>query len=107
MREEQPTVVLDTVGTRSRKGRRVLVGLLVTVLALILAAAAAIYMVTESVGNNVSRVPDAFAGIPAEARPAASSGTTFLLTARTPVRPTRPPARMRPPGCRPTRSAVT
>ncbi|WP_156067592.1 LCP family protein [Pseudonocardia halophobica] len=79
MREEQPAEVLDAVGTRSRRGRRILIGLLVTVLALVLAAAAAIYMLTESLGNNVSRVPDAFAGIPADARPAASSGKTFLL----------------------------
>ncbi|MFR9805608.1 LCP family protein [Pseudonocardia sp. RS010] len=79
MHEDAPTVVLDAVGRRSRKGRRVLIGLLVTVLALILAAAAAIYILTESLGNNVGRVPDAFAGIPADARPATTGGTTFLL----------------------------
>src|SRR4051794_34041558 len=79
MHEDQPTVVLDAVGRRSRKGRRVLIGLLVTVLALVLATAAAVYVLTESLGNNVSRVPDAFAGIPADARPAATAGMTFLL----------------------------
>ncbi|MFC5947947.1 LCP family protein [Pseudonocardia lutea] len=79
MHEDQPTVVLEAVGRRSRKGRRILIGLLVTVLALILAAAAAVYLLTEKLGNNVGRVPDAFAGIPADSRPAASGGRTFLL----------------------------
>lgn len=79
MREDQPTVVLDAVGRQSRRGRRVLIGVLVALLVLVLAAAAAIYVMTERLGNNVSRVPDAFAGIRADTRPAASSGTTFLL----------------------------
>ncbi|WP_312858131.1 LCP family protein [Pseudonocardia pini] len=53
--------------------------MLVTVLALLLLAAAGIYALTENLGNNVSRVPGAFAGIPEETRPAETSATTFLL----------------------------
>jgi LCP family protein required for cell wall assembly len=64
--------------TRSRT-RKIVIALLAVVLALILAAAAGIYFLTESIGNNVTRLPDTFAGIPADARPAASDATTFLL----------------------------
>ncbi|WP_245707751.1 LCP family protein [Pseudonocardia oroxyli] len=68
------------MGTRHRsRTRRVLIGLLVAVLALILVAAGAIYALTESLGSRVTRLPDSFTGIPEETRPAATEATTFLL----------------------------
>jgi hypothetical protein len=51
----------------------------VVVLLVIVLAAAAVWFVTDSLGNNVERVPNAFAGVEESTRPAAESGTTFLL----------------------------
>ena len=62
-----------------RRGRRVLVGLLIVVLVLILAAGAAIFALTQSIGNDISRIPDAFRNLPEDGRPAATGSTTFLL----------------------------
>ncbi|MFP5020214.1 LCP family protein [Pseudonocardia phyllosphaerae] len=62
-----------------RRGRRVLVALLAVVLLLLLAAAGAVAYLTSSIGNDISRIPDAFRGIDANDRPASFGGTTFLL----------------------------
>jgi LCP family protein required for cell wall assembly len=74
------TPVRPTDGARRRsRTRKVLIGVVVALLALVLAAAGAIYALTEGLGDNVTRVPGAFAGIPEGARPAATDATTFLL----------------------------
>ncbi|MDN5856959.1 MAG: LCP family protein, partial [Actinomycetia bacterium] len=62
-----------------RRGRRVLIGLLVAVLVLVLAAAGAIFALTQSIGNDISRIPDAFRNLQDTDRPATFGGTTFLL----------------------------
>jgi LCP family protein required for cell wall assembly len=49
------------------------------VLLLIAASAGAVFYLTESLGANVARVPDAFAGLDAAIRPAESDALTFLL----------------------------
>lgn len=66
-------------GAAPRRRRRVLVGLLVAVLALLLVAAGAIFALTQSIGNGISRIPDAFGSLDASERPAGFGGTTFLL----------------------------
>lgn len=63
----------------TRRGRRVLIVLVVAVLVLVLAAAGAIVALTQSIGDGISRIPDAFGDLPAGDRPATSGGTTFLL----------------------------
>ncbi|MCF7553852.1 LCP family protein [Pseudonocardia sp. WMMC193] len=73
------TATAPADGTSSRRNRRILVTAVAVLLGLVLAAAAAVYVVTESLGNNVSRIPGAFAGIEESARPAATDATTFLL----------------------------
>ncbi|MFP5072084.1 LCP family protein [Pseudonocardia nantongensis] len=62
-----------------RRGRRVLAVLLAVVLVLLLAAAGAVVYLTSSIGNDISRIPDAFRGLDAGSRPASFGGTTFLL----------------------------
>ncbi|WFG46844.1 LCP family protein [Pseudonocardia alni] len=62
-----------------RRGRRVLAVLLAVVLVLLVAVAGAVAYVTSSIGNDISRIPDAFRGLDAGSRPAAFGGTTFLL----------------------------
>jgi len=64
---------------RRSRGRTVLIAVLSGILVLILIVAAGIYLLTERVGNNISRVPDAFGGIPEETRPIETAATTFLL----------------------------
>ncbi|MDN5917681.1 MAG: LCP family protein [Pseudonocardia sp.] len=66
-------------GAAPRRGRRVLIGLLVAVLVLVLAAAGAIFALTQSIGNDISRIPDAFRNLQDTDRPATFGGTTFLL----------------------------
>lgn len=76
----EPTERLAAVSPRRRsRTRRILIGLIGVVLALILLAAAGIYLLTERLGNNVARVPDVFAGLDGTVRPVEQSGTTFLL----------------------------
>ncbi|MBW0101567.1 LCP family protein [Pseudonocardia sp. KRD291] len=65
--------------TAPRRGRRVLIGLLVAVLVLVLAAAGAIFALTQSIGNDISRIPDAFRDLQDANRPATFGGSTFLL----------------------------
>lgn len=66
-------------GTAPRRGRRVVIGLLVAVLILVLVAAGAIFALTQSVGNDISRIPDAFRNLQDAERPATFGGSTFLL----------------------------
>jgi LCP family protein required for cell wall assembly len=68
------------VGARERRsGRRVLAGIVVTVLLLIGLTAGTLFALTESLGNNVARVPGVFGNLDAAARPADSPALTFLL----------------------------
>ena len=62
-----------------RRGRRILIGLAVMVLLLLGAAGGTMFVLTERLGNNVTRVPDAFHGLDAEARPPVNDAVTFLL----------------------------
>lgn len=62
-----------------RRGRRILIGLAVVLLLLLGAAGATMFVLTERLGNNVTRVPDAFHGLDAEARPPVNDAVTFLL----------------------------
>lgn len=64
---------------RGRTGRRVLVVLGALVLVLLLVVGGALAYLVSSIGNDVPRIPDAFRGLDAGARPAAFGGTTFLL----------------------------
>lgn len=74
--DRQDTVPRERHRSRTR---RIAVGLVVALLALVLLAAGAIYVLTERIGSNVVRLPDTFVGIPEQNRPAASDATTFLL----------------------------
>ncbi|MCW0212430.1 MAG: LCP family protein [Pseudonocardia sp.] len=63
-----------------RRGRRVLVGVVAALLVIVLAVAAAVWVVTDRLGDNVARVPNAFAGIDEATRPVEdAAATTFLL----------------------------
>ncbi|MGD9988023.1 LCP family protein [Pseudonocardia sp.] len=62
----------------SRRTRRILIGVGATLLVIVLGIAATIYFVTETLGNNVTRVPGVFQGLPAD-RPADTGALTFLL----------------------------
>ncbi|MEJ8278293.1 LCP family protein [Pseudonocardia spirodelae] len=66
-------------GRRPRRGRRVLVALLAVVLVLLLGAAGVVAWLASSIGGDIGRIPDAFRGLDASARPAGFGGTTFLL----------------------------
>lgn len=66
-------------GRPRRRGRRVLAVLLAVVLVLLLLVAGALAYLTSSIGNDISRIPDAFRGLDAGTRPAELGGTTFLL----------------------------
>lgn len=61
-----------------RRTRRILIGVAVALLVIVLGVAVTIYAITESLGNNVARVPGVFQGLPAD-RPAGTGATTFLL----------------------------
>jgi LCP family protein required for cell wall assembly len=62
-----------------RRGRRILIGLAVVVLLLLVAVAGTMFFLTERLGNNVTRVPDAFRGLDTGARPPVNDAVTFLL----------------------------
>lgn len=72
------TVVAAPAARRGR-GRRVAVVLGAVVLLLVLVVAGAAYALSESLGNNVDRVPGAFVGLDESARPVATDAVTFLL----------------------------
>jgi LCP family protein required for cell wall assembly len=54
---------------RRHRGRNVLLGFLTLVLVLVLAVGAGAFYLNSRLANNVSRIPDAFAQIPASTRP--------------------------------------
>ncbi len=54
---------------RGRGGRKVLLGFLALVLVLVIAGGAGAYYLNSRLADNVSRIPDAFAQIPASTRP--------------------------------------
>lgn len=66
-------------GRRRRRGRRALVGVGVTVLLLIGALSAAIFLLSEQIGGNVERVPDVFAGLGEGSRPPVTGALTFVV----------------------------
>jgi LCP family protein required for cell wall assembly len=66
---------------RKRRNRRILVGVLVTLLVLVLGAAGTAWWFVNRVSSNIERIPNAFDEIPESARPAeaADDSVTFLL----------------------------
>jgi LCP family protein required for cell wall assembly len=70
------------VHLRRRRFLRVALWLLAAVLVVLVAVAGALFAVTESLGNNVRRVPDVFAPIDPAVRPAPTGQLTFLLIGR-------------------------
>lgn len=71
-----------TRALRRRRGWRAVLIVVAVLVVLVAAVGAALYAVTESLGNNVRRVSGVFAPIPAETRPAATGQLTFLLVGR-------------------------
>lgn len=63
----------------ARSVRRTLAVLAVGVVTLFASAVAVVQTVTETLGGDVPRVPDAFAGLDGPSRPPAVGGLTFLL----------------------------
>jgi LCP family protein required for cell wall assembly len=59
--------------------RRVVAVLAVLVLLLVGIVAGGLFLVSQNLGDNVVRVPDAFAGLDERARPAPATALTFLL----------------------------
>lgn len=66
-------------GGGRRRTRRVLLGLLAVSAVLLAVVAGALAHLTSSVGNEITRIPDAFRGLDGGSRPVAFGGTTFLL----------------------------
>jgi LCP family protein required for cell wall assembly len=78
---DDPAFVLGDRGAPPprRRGRRVAAILGVLVLLLVVAAGGVVYLLSESIGNNVVRVPNVFGPLNADARPPAQASLTFLL----------------------------
>lgn len=79
---DDETELIPAIGRpapKRRRGRRIAAVLGALVLVLVLAVAGTVFALSESLGNNVQRVPNAFAGLDESARPAASDAITFLL----------------------------
>lgn len=62
-----------------RRSLRVLVYALVSILVLVLIAAAGVFLVAQRLGGQVGRYPAVFAPLNSSTRPAAGAGQTFLL----------------------------
>jgi LCP family protein required for cell wall assembly len=67
---------------RRRHRRKVALVVAAVLVVLVAAVGAALYAVTESLGNNVRRVAGVFTPIPAETRPVPTGQLTFLLVGR-------------------------
>ena len=65
--------------TASPRRRRTLLVLAAVVLMLLLLAGGTVALLLQRLGDNVERIPGAFAGLDEAARPAPIGGTTFLL----------------------------
>jgi len=79
---DDPTELIPAVGAelpRRRRGRRIAAVLGALVLALAMLSIGTVFAVSEGLGNNIDRVPGAFAGIDEATRPAVSDSLTFLL----------------------------
>jgi LCP family protein required for cell wall assembly len=85
--EDDLTIVLDAAVADGadpaprvrRRTRRILIGLVLVMLALVGVVAATIYAITEQIGDHVSRLPGVFVPLDAAARPAAGPALTFLV----------------------------
>lgn len=75
--EQLPAIGAGVPGRR--RGRRIAAVLGALVLLLVLLLVGTVFAVSEGLGNNIDRVPGAFAGIDEAARPAVSDSLTFLL----------------------------
>ena len=79
---DDDTELLPAVGAaapRRGRGRRIVAVLVALVLLLVLLVVGTVFAVSEGLGNNITRVPGAFAGIDEATRPAVSDSLTFLL----------------------------
>ena len=85
---DDTTTRLPVVGTgspersrqeRRRRGHKVAITLLVVVLLLVGAVTGAVFLWSENIGNNVTRVPDVFTGLDPGTRPAETATTNVLL----------------------------
>ena len=79
---DDDTEALPAVGApqpRRGRGRRIALVLGSLVLLLVLLVGGTVFAVSENLGNNVTRVPDAFVGLDEAARPVATNSLTFLL----------------------------
>src|SRR5687768_15213618 len=76
---DDETELLPVVGAaapRRRRGRRIAAVLAALVLLLVLLVVGTVFAVSEGLGNNIARVPDAFTGIDEATRPAVSESLT-------------------------------
>lgn len=64
---------------RGRRFRRVIAVVGIALVVLLVGGAGVMYVATEHLGDNVTRVPNAFGGIDEGARPPTSDALTFLL----------------------------
>jgi LCP family protein required for cell wall assembly len=64
---------------RRRRGRRILAVCSLVILLLLGLVAGTVFALSESLGNNVARVPNVFGPLDLAGRPAAAGGLTFLL----------------------------
>lgn len=71
--------VIEAPARRRGRGRRTAAVLGALVLLLVLLLVGSVLVVSEGLGNNIDRVPNAFAGIDEATRPAVSDSLTFLL----------------------------
>jgi len=79
LRQVSPTRRRHAADRPSCRVRRTLVVVAVIVLVLFGLAVAGIMTLTEKLGDNIARVPDAFNGLDGSTRPPATEGLTFLL----------------------------
>lgn len=79
---DDPTELIPVLGVDRappRRGRRIAAVLGVLFLALVVLSVGMVFAVSEGLGNNIDRVPGAFAGLEEATRPAVSDSLTFLL----------------------------
>ena len=79
LQHPQPTRRRHGVNRSPRSTRRTLLILTAVIALLFVVVAASVLTLLEKLGDNVSRVPDAFKGLDTTTRPAPAGGLTFLL----------------------------